>query len=213
MSCAACGTQLHLDTRSSLRSIGGRPRSAPRPPGVAIMRYAEGTPVEVLQIFPVLKGRTRGRVALALVPAAIALPSTIIQLIWPQPDSEAPQFLVLGCFVAIAISAFFLYVLFRDRRREIRLAAEELVVSEDGRVRWRGPRASMAQIACRERIVRTEDGRSMAYDLVGYDRHGATVVLFENLDPEYAIFAELWLEEQLGIPDGPAVDEHTGSRM
>ena len=93
----------------------------------------------------------------------------------------------------------------------MRVTPDRVIVTRGADERARVQRRDLVQVTCRWRVKETTvDGHTsldLCFDLVALDANGSPTVLIEDAPRAHALFAEVWLESILGIPDHPVQGE------
>jgi hypothetical protein len=204
-----------VDRTSDARSVAGRSRFVERPAGVVLVgdRGGEGSPagpraiehaairfrardksigLVVLAVFGALWGAAIAWYQLVLRPSLGTPPTTDDASFWLGPSVV----LILGAPLAALIG------LWRNTF-SVRVGGDFVVAKRGWRERFRMKRGVITQIACFSEIIRAGEGVRTRCDLVALDARGVRTPMLEDVPPTHALFAEVWLEDVLGLADLP----------
>lgn len=225
ISCPSCGATFTVEQPKGISSVTGRMRTAKRPRGVVILNLGDsrgaayrenlgkaevslhlrkrgqlamtnpknigiGTAgcvvtgfMAVMIVFGIFSGQDiRESVLMSLVlVGVIVIPPTVIPLLWTA-------------FVALRKGK-------PSFDGEIRLTRDALMIMQSRQETFRHDRRDLVQVACIRQDSGSESYGNPLCTLVAFSTAGVRFELLRGMPPEHGMFAELWLEEQLGIGD------------
>lgn len=208
MFCPACQSSFVLDERAALVSARDRARVVARPEGVVIVEGgASGGPVyrsahrdaDVrLGVFAPSFGK------LGPIVAAVVCCYATITLMRVLRDRPWADYLPLGgvvAFYVIVYVGFRVWPRLRGASHELRLSRDVVVALEHGREVLRCSREELVRVLCagEPNLHRGKREPAIRYSLAAFDRAGRRHLLWEDVSSQHGTFAELWLEEQLGL--------------
>lgn len=216
VSCPACQSTFVLDERATLVSARGRARVVSRPEGIVIVEGgAEEGPIyrsahrdaDVrLGVFNPHFGRLGPIVAAAACCyATVALMKVLRHLPWVD---YLPLVGVLA-FYLVTYAGFRLWPRLRGPSHQLCLTREAVIAIEHGREVVRCPRDEIARVECAgDPPLRAGERRpAPRHTLSAFDAAGRRFLLWSDVPSRHGAFAEVWLEEQLGLSDRGSEDE------
>lgn len=228
VACNSCGAFAHLTFTGLAVGTLGRPRTAVSPSSVEVVeamvrpgsdyRVADRSVASLLLRYPTLSGsggrrRLNGLPRFAVLAATVTIPLLVASLV-KLLVANGPVVVITALVVLVPCTAFALAALRRDGLMMLELVGSRLLFdSVDLQRQESMPADEVVQLFCgRRRAVyesseyyggeyHSRSSHGWCFELRALRTDGSCVVLLTTSDPDIAFFAEVLLEERLGIPD------------